>query len=95
MYMIFIWAGTQQFENNVIPQLQSLFRVGREQHENFCYIGMDIVTVNGVIQMHQHSYIKKLQPIPMQPAYVIERDSPLCETEKEQLKSKIGQIPER
>lgn len=55
-------------------------------------MGMDIVTVNGVIEMHQHSYIENLQPIPMQPACAIQRDSPLCETEKGQLRSKIGHI---
>lgn len=83
----FLWAGTQQFENNVISQLKSVFYVGREQHENLCYVEKDIVTVNGVIEMHQHSYIENLQP-----ARAIERDSPLCETEKEQVRSKIGQI---
>ena len=88
----FLWAGTQQFVTNVIPGLKSAFHVGREEHDNFCYVGMDIVTVNGVIEMHQHSYIENMQPIHMEPARAIQRDSLLSETEKEQLRSKIGQI---
>lgn len=88
----FLWAGSLNFSTNVIPQLKSAFRVGREEHDSFCYVGIDIVTVNGVVQMHQHSYIENLQPIHMQPARALQRDSPLKETEREQLRSKIGQI---
>ena len=88
----FLWAGSQSFVTNVIPRLKSAFHVGREEHENFCYVGMNIATVKGVIEMHQQSYIESLQAINMQPARAIQRDSLLSEIEKEQLRSKIGQI---
>lgn len=88
----FLWAGSQHFVTDVIPKLKSAFHVGREEYENFCYVGMDIATVNGVIEMHQHSYIDNVQPIQMQPACAIQRDSSLNDTEREQLRSKIGQI---
>ena len=88
----FLWEGSQDFSTNVIPLLKAAFHVGCEEHEHFCYVGMDFATVNGVVQVHQHSYIENLQPLNMQPACVIQRDAPLNDTEKEQLRSKIGQI---
>lgn len=45
---------------------------------------MDFATVDGVVQVHQHSYIDNLQPLHMQAARAIQRDAPLNETEKEQ-----------
>lgn len=45
----FLWAGSPHFSADVIPRLKSGFRVGHEEHDNFRYVGMDIVTVNGVI----------------------------------------------
>ncbi|KAL6481141.1 hypothetical protein MHYP_G00092210 [Metynnis hypsauchen] len=88
----FLWAGSQDFATNVIPLLKSAFHVGREEHEQFCYVGMNFATVDGVVLVHQHSYIDNLQPLHMQPARALQRDAPLNDTEKEQLRSKIGQI---
>lgn len=88
----FLWAGSQNFSTNVIPILKSALNVGREEHEHFCYVGMDFVTINGVVHVHQHSYIENLQPILLQAARAVQRDTSLNETEREQLRSKIGQI---
>ncbi len=50
---------------------------------------MDFVSINGVVHVHQHSYIEKLQPIRLQAVCAVQRDAL---SEKEQLRSKIGQI---
>lgn len=88
----FLWAGSENFSTDVIPTLKSAFYVGREEHENFCYVGMDFVTINGVVHVHQHTYIENLLPIRLEAARAVQRDASLNETEKEQLRSKIGQI---
>lgn len=88
----FLWAGSETFTTEVIPTLKSAFHVGREEHNKFCYVGMDFVSNNGVVHVHQHSYIENLQPIQLQAARAVQRDASLNETEKEQLRSKIGQI---
>lgn len=88
----FIWGGTQSFSSTVIPQLKSAFQVGREEHGNFCYVGMDFGTLNKGVQIHQDNYIQHLQPIHMDHSRAMEQDSPLSEKEKDQLTSKIGQI---
>lgn len=88
----FFWAGSEHFVTNVIPVLKSAFHVGREEHESFSYVGMNIATVGGVVQVHQHSYIENLQPVHLQAARAVQREAPLNEKEREQLRSKIGQV---
>lgn len=85
-------GGTQDFSTTVIPKLRSAFQVGREEHNNFSYVGIDFVTVYRKVKIHQESYSQHMQPIPMDPSRAVEQDSPLCEKEKDQLRSKIGQI---
>lgn len=57
-----------------------------------CRDGLDFATADGIVQVHQHSYTDNLQLLHMQAANAIQRDAPLNKTEKEQLRSKIGQI---
>lgn len=88
----FVWGGTLSFSSTVIPQFKSAFQVGREEHANFCYVGMDFATVNKGVQIHQDNYIQHLQPIHIDHSQAVEQDSLLNEKEKDQLRSKIGQI---
>ena len=88
----FIWGGTQSFSTTLIPQLRSAFQVGREEHVNFCYVGVDIVTVDRKVKIHQENYIQHMQPIHVDLLRAVEKDFALCEKEKDQLRSKIGQI---
>lgn len=67
----FIWGGTQSFSTIVIPQLRSAFQIGREEHDNFCYVGIDFVTVNKNVQIHQENYIQNLQPIHIDPSRAV------------------------
>lgn len=85
-------GGTQSFSTTVILHLRSVFKVGREEHDHFCYVGIDFVTVDRKVQIHQENYIQHMQPIYMDPSRAVEQDSYLCEEEKDQLRSKIGQI---
>lgn len=85
-------GGTQSFSTTVIPHLRSVFQVGREEHDHFCYVGIDFVTVDRKVQIHQGSYIQHMQHIHMDPSRAVEQDSPLCEEETDQLRSKICQI---
>lgn len=78
----FFGAGSEDFVTNVIPVLKSVFHVGREEHENFSYVGMNIATVGGIVQVHQHSYIENLQPVHLQAARAVQREAPLNEKVK-------------
>lgn len=61
----FLWADSQYFSTSVIPRLKSAFHVG---WKNFCFVGMNFATVDGAVQVHQHSYINNLQLLPMKAA---------------------------
>ena len=47
----FLWADLLK---------SACLNVGCEEHEHFCYEGMDFATVDGVVQIHQHSCIDNL-----------------------------------
>lgn len=88
----FLWAGSSHFATHIIPVLKSTFFVGHEEHDSFSYVGMGIRTVNDVIEVHQQLYIDNLQAVQLQAARAVQRDASFSETEREQLRSKIGQI---
>lgn len=88
----FIWGGTQMFAMTVIPHLRSQFNVGREAQDSFSYVGVDFVTLGTKVQIHQQTYIQHLQSIPLTPSRAAEPGSPLTEAERDQLRSKIGQL---
>lgn len=88
----FIWGGSHMFSQSVIPHLRSKFNVGREAHNSFSYVGVDFVTLGKKVQIQQESYIQHLQPIHLTPSRAADSTSPLSEEEREQLRSKIGQL---
>lgn len=73
----FIWGGSETFSTTVIPHLKAVFRVGREEHNSFSYIGIEIRSVGDEIQVQQCMYIKNLQPIPVDPTRATQREAPL------------------
>ena len=88
----FIWGGTDAFSTNIIPQLKAAFQVGREEHDSFSYIGIEVHSKEDEIQVQQGTYIKNLQPIPVDPTRATQREASLTDVEMDMLKSKIGQI---
>lgn len=68
MWMTSYWeGGTKSFSTTLILQLRSAVQVGHEEHASFCYVGIDIVTVDRKEQIHQENNIKHMQPIHMDP----------------------------
>lgn len=88
----FMWGGSDMFSTVVIPKLIAVFQVGREEHNSFNYIGMEVHSLQNEIQLQQDAYIKNLQPFPIDPTRAPQREAPLTDTEMDMLKSKIGQI---
>ena len=86
----FVWGGRQMFSMTVMPHLRSKFNVGCEAQDSFSYLGVDFVTLGKKVQIHQETYIQHLQSIRLIPSQAAEPGSPLVETERDQLKSKIG-----
>lgn len=88
----FIWGGTDTFSKTIIPQLKAVFQVGREEHQSFSYIGIEVHSREDEIQVQQSMYIRNLQAIPVDCTRATEREALLTAVEMDMLKSKIGQI---
>jgi len=88
----FIWGGSHGFATTTIPHLKTVFQVGREEQDNFRYVGMELSTVDGEVLVQQEIYIKNLQPILIDPSRALQRDALLTECETDNLRSKIGQL---
>jgi len=87
----FIWAGTHDFANNVMAEIRNTFHVGKEDTKAFKYVGLEISQVGENITLEQQDYAKGLSAIDVDKHRSLQKDMPLDEREKEQLRSKIGQ----
>ncbi len=49
---VFIWGGTDAFSTTVIPQLKAAFQVGREEHDSFSYIRIEVHSLEDEKHVH-------------------------------------------
>ncbi|KAG1673036.1 DNA polymerase epsilon subunit 2 [Nymphon striatum] len=87
----FLWAGTAEFEKQVIKKIQSSFQIGKEAEGEFKYIGVEIQHKNDSIILHQQSYIDSLTSIDIHPARASRKHDMLNHRETTQLREVIGQ----
>ena len=87
----FIWSGTNMFKQ-IMEKLQSKFKIGRQEHGVFKYLGLDLKQDNGEIILDQHSYIKNIFSVPLHASRAAHKQDPLNKIEITQLRSSIGQI---
>ena len=59
----FFWSGSDKFYNSVIVQLKNVFKISKENHEVFKYIGINIKREKSDLFVDQKSYIDSIQPI--------------------------------
>ena len=85
----FIWAGIPQFESSIINQLRLTFEIGKQFHDDFKYIGLNIKQEGNCIIMDQYDYIDELKPVSVARG---DKTAPLHKDEINQLRSVIGQI---
>jgi len=88
----FIWSGSVEFEQSVIPHIRSAFNVGREEKDAFSYVGIELTSVDGIISLQQQDYVDNLKPITVDRERRNQRDSLLLEQEFDLFRSKVGQI---
>ena len=87
----FIWAGDSEFADKVIAKIRNSFDIGKEDSTAFKYVGLEIMYNGETITLEQQEYAKGLVTINITKNRSMEKDMPLDEEEKEQLRSKIGQ----
>ena len=88
----FIWGGDDTFKQTIIPQIREAFLVGSEKDGNFSYVGINIKQQNQVIYLDQQNYADSLQSIDIEKSRQKDKLSDLTQTEKDVLRSKLGQL---
>ena len=88
----FMWAGTNNFKELVIDKLKQTFQVSKEYSNDFKYLGLEIHQGKEGIYVSQQSYLNKLKEIEILPERSLERDSPLNDNERKELRQAIGQL---
>lgn len=88
----FIWSGTVAFKDSVISSLSEKFEIGKEAHENFRYIGLDIVQDENRIVMSQQTYTEDLESIEISKSRQFHRHLPISEDERRALRGVVGRL---
>lgn len=91
----FVWGGTHKFEHTVIDTIRKTFKVGSEhdlEGEAFQYVGIELTRTESGIQLSQNNYLQNISPIDLSGARKQNRQSDVTETERDKLRSKLGQI---
>ena len=88
----FLWAGSSEFSQTVIGNLRHHFEIGKEQQHCFRYLGLNISGSHQNITVDQNDYLKSLQPMVIDAERKSKVSEPLSPAEKEDMRSKIGQL---
>ena len=84
------WAGSEEFEKDVINTIKAKFEISGEYSEAFKYIGLQLEKTIDGLQMHQNDYIASLSSIPMPRAN--RNNNTLDQMEKRDLRRIVGQL---
>ena len=83
----FIWGGSEYFTQMVIPDIRSSFLIGKEENEEFHFLGLDITQKDDIIVLDQQSYVNNLRQIEIDKTRRSQRHANL-----EIFQSKLGQL---
>ena len=87
----FLYGGDRSFQENIIPQLRSIFQVGAEEEGRFRYLGLNVSQVPQGIKLSLEEYCESLREIETAKLGV-DRSRLLEPAESSELKHLIGQI---
>ena len=86
----FLWGGNDKFIKEIKPKLHQFFTVGNEEELAFRYLGLNINQVGSNVILDQKEYIEGLKPIKL--PNLDKEERPLTKSERDLLRSKIGQL---
>ena len=87
----FLYGGNPHFENNVIPQIRSVFNIGLEETGCMKYLGLKVEQIPEHISLAITAYSKDLEEIDTS-NLGSDKNRPLDQQEITLLRSKIGQL---
>jgi len=88
----FIYAGTKEFEDDVINHIKTAFKIGTENEGNFKYIGLNIKQCEAVITVDQNPFAEQLKEVPITSKRLMKKFDNLNQIEQQSLRTAIGQI---
>ena len=83
------WAGTPEFQEKIINPIRKMFNISSDLQDSFKFLGLFVNQTPAGITMNQHAYAKSMKSIGAGKGY---KKRLLSESEKEQLRSTIGQL---
>lgn len=87
-----LWAGSDKFKISVIMKLREVFKISKEDVGVFKYLGTEIQQSEMGICVSQRKYLEKLQEIEIKPDRRAVKETPVSESEREELRSVIGKL---
>ena len=88
----FLFAGTRSFYESVIMKLKETFHISKEHASRFKYIGVELQQNSKGIYIAQKKYLDKLQEIEISSSRAKEKQSPITEDERSELRAAHGQL---
>lgn len=89
----FLWAGTHDFEQQVINRLHQIFLVGSWESKTFKYVGLNVESnADGSITLDQAQYAASLKPVTLSKHRSSVKSGELSHSEKAEYKALIGQL---
>jgi len=89
----FLWAGSSEFQAEIIEKLKALFLIGSSASKAFKYVGLNIAVVGGgCTTIDQFEYIHSIEPIKVSRQRAMMKSSELSTKEKCEYRALIGQL---
>lgn len=88
----FIWAGEEEFREKIVERLGRKFKIGKEAHDDFKFIGLEIQQCVGQTILSQRQYIEEMCCIDLELGRKIHKQAFLSESEFRSLRKSIGQL---
>ena len=88
----FLFAGTEDFNKNVIEPIASKYKVGKRMIDNFRYLGLSVTQDGSSVKVNQNDYGAEMEEIPVSSSRKSDRTSPLNKQEIHSLRATAGQL---
>ena len=88
----FLWAGTENFQKQIIDRLNTVFHVGSSESGSFKYTALNVTSYIDYVTVDQCHYALSLQPISISRHRAAVKNPDLSSSEKAEYRALVGQL---
>ena len=88
----FIHAGNDYFNKVIMPQVLSIFQVGKSEQKNFLYTGFQLKQENDSITLDQSAYVDRLKIPNLDAKRLLQLEEDMTEDELTLLRQMVGSL---